>query len=96
MTIFHALTQLSQSGARTGHAIVWGGTAFGANVAGTGAVFTSATTVTFAHSLNSLTVHVYVFDATGKLIRPKDWTIQDTNTVIVNFDTATSGRIVVK
>lgn len=95
-TIFIALTQLLRSGAATGHAIVWGGTAYGAGVYGVGATFTSATTVTFAHELVSSTVHVYVYDGTGKLIRPKDVSRPNAFTVIATFDTATSGRIVVK
>lgn len=95
ISLLLALAQLLQGGATTGQVIAWNGTQFSPGVYGNGGSFSSATLVTYTHNLLSSNVQVYVYDGNGVRIEPKE-VFAFGLTVVVTFDSATSGRIVVK
>lgn len=57
--------------------------------------FTSATTKTVTHNFNSKNIFVSVYDNSDQLLVPATLTTTDVNNVVVTFDTATTGRVVV-
>lgn len=97
-----ALSMLTSGGASTGNCLLWNGTtnSWGPGSCTTGAVFslpfTSQTSVTVTHGLGTQNVLVTVLDGSNKKIIPKDWHIVDSNSVVVNFDSAKTGTINIK
>lgn len=57
--------------------------------------FTTQTSVTLAHNLNSLNVIAQCYDATNKAIDYHSMTVSDANSVVVTFQSPQSGRCVV-
>jgi len=57
--------------------------------------FTNVTSKTVTHNFDSLNVHISVFNGSNEQIIPASTTLTDSNTAVVTFDSATSGRVVV-
>ena len=57
--------------------------------------FSEQTSVTVSHNLGTESVVIAVYDSTGLKIEPYKIQVTDLNTVTLNFDSATSGKVVV-
>jgi len=58
-------------------------------------LFTAQTSVTVTHNLGDDEPNVFVYNSSNELIIPEEVTVVDTNSITVDFTTATSGKIVV-
>lgn len=85
--------QIGQAGATTGTSLVWSGTSWSPGIGGRTFAFTSQTSVTCTHNLNSTMVGVDVVDTFGNTIIPALVQRTSVNAVVVTFDAATSGTV---
>ncbi len=84
-------------GSLSGQVLFWNGSVMAAGAEGVGFTFGNVTSIVASHNLGSTVVRVWVYDASGFLVRPKTVQIVDANTVLVVFDSAIgAGRVVIK
>lgn len=91
-----SLPQIGQGTATVGQVPVWNGSSWIPGVGGLPCAFTAQTSVTCTHGLLSATIGVDVYDASGYTIIPARVQRTSTSVVVVTFDSATTGTIVVK
>lgn len=93
-------SRLGAGGATSNQCLAWLGQQWGPSVCvtttGVSQSFSSQTSISITHNYGTRNIDVGCFDATNKYFKEKDWTATSINAVTINFDSAKTGRCIVK